>query len=393
MERHIFISYSREDDIIVGRLRRDLQQAGFNIWIDTKNIEPGTPDWLAAIQNAIANASCMIVALSKTAIKSEWVIKEIELALNPMMGQNRGPLNIFPVIVAGRGEVEKFIIPALERYQLQDARDSKYQSAVKTLIGSIYKSLGAKHISTTRWKAATVVLLIIVMVLIVSAIVIGSRPRSWSTEDGLSAFIPANSVRQDLNDFAWKSVEPGQLSTPQLAQDTIGQVNGPHIKFPVMLSSKLSEDPYYSIPQQIARLERRLREAEQGDWETLVATIFIASTDNTQIIVTPYLTSSDLGFVSLGFGQTVQTNQWATVVWRQVVDSTDYKKESIKKLEALKSEFTDRSLGLPRLIQIFSSSKPNATIGFSFTLKSDQPTGKEDIFNGTVYLGSVIFLP
>jgi hypothetical protein len=46
----LFISYSRQDEPVVNRLREDLRQAGGVIWIDREQLPPGAPDWEEGIR-------------------------------------------------------------------------------------------------------------------------------------------------------------------------------------------------------------------------------------------------------------------------------------------------------------------------------------------------------
>ncbi len=93
MSGHIFLSYSSKDFEAKNFVKKTLQNAGANVW-SSDNIQPGTPDWQKAIENAINTASIIIVLLSPNAKESNWVRLEIEYArinLKP----------IFPIMVKG----------------------------------------------------------------------------------------------------------------------------------------------------------------------------------------------------------------------------------------------------------------------------------------------------
>jgi len=75
----IFLSYSHKDTPIMGRVRDDLRAAGLSVWTD-EGIEPGTPSWKRAIQQAIEETTCLVAILSPSAKYSEWVERELEYA-------------------------------------------------------------------------------------------------------------------------------------------------------------------------------------------------------------------------------------------------------------------------------------------------------------------------
>ena len=79
MNNNIFISYSRRNVASVERLSRDLQDAGFNVWVDFRRI-PGGAHWQEAIFDGIRNADIVIPCLSPDAVNSEWVRREIAFA-------------------------------------------------------------------------------------------------------------------------------------------------------------------------------------------------------------------------------------------------------------------------------------------------------------------------
>ena len=72
----IFLSYSREDTAIMQRLKGDLTAQGLRVWTDA-GLQPGTENWMQAIDAAIRQAQCLVVILSPAARQSKWVNIEI----------------------------------------------------------------------------------------------------------------------------------------------------------------------------------------------------------------------------------------------------------------------------------------------------------------------------
>lgn len=77
---HVFVSYSRRDRVLVLSLLYGLRQRGIPFWIDQDNISGGTY-WDNAIENAIHDASCMLIVISPSAVESENVKDEYGKAL------------------------------------------------------------------------------------------------------------------------------------------------------------------------------------------------------------------------------------------------------------------------------------------------------------------------
>lgn len=78
---YIFISHSTQDNAFTARLSDDLNEAGFETWVDIESIESGDR-WLLAIQDAIEKCGATIVVMSRVARDSEWVEREALLAMD-----------------------------------------------------------------------------------------------------------------------------------------------------------------------------------------------------------------------------------------------------------------------------------------------------------------------
>ncbi|MEZ4709939.1 MAG: SUMF1/EgtB/PvdO family nonheme iron enzyme [Caldilineaceae bacterium] len=125
----IFLSYSRQDAQIMQRIYADLRAAGFAVWID-EGLEPGTPHWQAAIEEAIRQARYMVVILTPSAKASPWVNNEIAYAqahgrpVLPVLAsgdfKDVAPLGLINVqhvdIRQDYGVVATSLLPALRAY-------------------------------------------------------------------------------------------------------------------------------------------------------------------------------------------------------------------------------------------------------------------------------------
>ena len=145
----------------------------------------------------------------------------------------------------------------------------------------------------------------------------------------------------------------------------------------------------------MAQLQRKLQVAERGDMNTLIATMYIKSDENTAVNIFPYMDIPQLGTAYLGFGQDVETNRWVSIIWREVVDSNDgYTRDFFTDLTAVRDKYSIKDFGYLRLAHILAVPRgEGTTVGFKFRLLSDQPVDQQDVFTGQIYVSSLTFLP
>lgn len=139
---HIFLSYSRKDTDFMIRLRGHLRANAFEVWTDDR-LEPGTPDWVRAIEQAIRESRCMVVILSPDAKESLWVGREISMA------EERG-LRIFPIF--WRGEDDTAVPFRLINHQRVDARQNADQ-ALGQIAAAIQRYLNGSAAQETSHAA------------------------------------------------------------------------------------------------------------------------------------------------------------------------------------------------------------------------------------------------
>jgi len=77
--KYAFISYARDDRNHVGILAKELEDKGFDVWLDVSNIKPGE-EWTKILENAIKNAGAFLVILTPAAANSQFVRNEIIMA-------------------------------------------------------------------------------------------------------------------------------------------------------------------------------------------------------------------------------------------------------------------------------------------------------------------------
>jgi|GEM_PF-2225830 hypothetical protein len=131
--KHVFVSYSHENADVAKALIHDLAQVNVEVWIDKTDLQPGTPNWRAAIEQAIQTSQAVIFIASPASKNSEVVNDELGRAIDHKV----------PVIPFWVDGIEWFDTAPLGLGQMQyiDARHDGYHIAVTQLVMQL-KSLG-----------------------------------------------------------------------------------------------------------------------------------------------------------------------------------------------------------------------------------------------------------
>lgn len=76
--KDIFLSYGREESTtpFVTRLKADLEQEGYSVWVDTADIPSGS-DWHTAIGQALQNCKALVALITRKYIKSKFCKNEL----------------------------------------------------------------------------------------------------------------------------------------------------------------------------------------------------------------------------------------------------------------------------------------------------------------------------
>ncbi|GAB4508940.1 MAG: hypothetical protein OHK0046_02910 [Anaerolineae bacterium] len=132
MSNDIFLSYCREDTVIMHRVRDDLRKAELKVWTD-EGIPPGNYSWKKSIQDAILDSTCLVAILSPDALQSRWVMAEMDYA----------ELHGKPIyIILARGDEREVIPFGYAAFQWVDIRDDMlYGNQMGRLIGTVKERL------------------------------------------------------------------------------------------------------------------------------------------------------------------------------------------------------------------------------------------------------------
>jgi hypothetical protein len=134
-KHHVFLSYSREDEIIAETVLLKFRISNFlNVWIDKDNLLLGTENWRLSIGDAIENSGCIVVILSPDAKRSRWVNEELGYA------KSHGK-QVFPVLA--KGDETNAIPFGYTESQWIDVRDeTMLEPQLDKLLSSITRYLG-----------------------------------------------------------------------------------------------------------------------------------------------------------------------------------------------------------------------------------------------------------
>ena len=90
----VFVSHSTKDDSIVNGIRQTLESLGVEVWIDSQRLTAGDP-LTPNVMEAIERSEHFLAILSKNAINSPWVAKEIKHGL--AKGKKVIPILLLPI--------------------------------------------------------------------------------------------------------------------------------------------------------------------------------------------------------------------------------------------------------------------------------------------------------
>lgn len=139
VEGTVFISYVREDEVKVRRLAQDLQEAGIEVWLDRKDLQPGT-NWKRSIRHAIQHGTFFIACFSEayTQRSSTYMNEELLVAVDVL---RQKPMDVAWLVPVKLSAVE---IPDYDISPTTTLRDlqfvdlfSNWRSSIDSLVAVI----------------------------------------------------------------------------------------------------------------------------------------------------------------------------------------------------------------------------------------------------------------
>ena len=136
---YVFISYSRPDRQFVEKLVGRLRNAGIITWTDLDNILPGQ-EWAHEIEQGVLKASALIYVASRNSTASQWIVREINFALDK-------ELRVIPVVLDDEG-AERMPSP-LKDIQWVDCR-GPFEPALDSLLAGIRRLQVSGPVEATK---------------------------------------------------------------------------------------------------------------------------------------------------------------------------------------------------------------------------------------------------
>jgi len=135
----VFISYSSKDRGFSAKLATDLKSKGLNVWYDQWELKVGD-SLILKIEAAIKAQDFLVAVLSKSSVKSQWVMKELSTGLIRELEEKR--VVVLPVVIE-----DCDIPPFLSDKVYADFRDD-YLAGLDRLLGAFPARLFPSRIST-----------------------------------------------------------------------------------------------------------------------------------------------------------------------------------------------------------------------------------------------------
>jgi hypothetical protein len=92
----IFLSHNHADKPFVRRLAQDLQAAGVRVWLDEAEMNIGD-SLIEKIREGIDQIEYLGVVLSQNSVESQWVKREVDLAMNQEIEGKR--VRVLPLVI------------------------------------------------------------------------------------------------------------------------------------------------------------------------------------------------------------------------------------------------------------------------------------------------------
>jgi hypothetical protein len=126
----VFLSHNSEDKPFVRELARYLSDHGFRVWLDEACLTAGV-SLLSALADAVMGVDVVVAVLSKNAVSSAWVTKELQIAMTQEVKNRR--IKVIPILK------EKCDMPAFlsDKLYLDFTTSAKRTRNRPTLIASI----------------------------------------------------------------------------------------------------------------------------------------------------------------------------------------------------------------------------------------------------------------
>lgn len=196
--RTVFLCHATRDKAKVRRIARDLERYGVHVWLDEREIHVGD-SLRETIETGIERADYVAVALSRAAVKREWVKKEISAAF--ALENERKRKVLLPVLL------EKSKVPLF----LRDKKYADFSKGYSTALDDLVEAIVGSRIGE-QYQVETVRCTVRLDVKRTDGSLLGYTKqqvhRAWA--DRVTSYVEALSADGELRDF---EVTPGSIGS------------------------------------------------------------------------------------------------------------------------------------------------------------------------------------
>ena len=140
MDQHIFISQSSKNDETVKTLREILELHGKVPWVDSRELTGGD-DLNTRIESSIRTARHFLVVISIDALSSEWVQREVRIALKEARQRTDGYKVISVVLPGVKAGILKLLFPSEPVHIFVDDTPTGLNDAIPKIFAALGEQL------------------------------------------------------------------------------------------------------------------------------------------------------------------------------------------------------------------------------------------------------------
>ncbi len=145
----VFLSHSKNDQILIERLANDLRACRINSWYDDWEIPPGASLRRKIFEDAIPNCDSFFVYLTPHSIDSYWVQKELDaLFIEQSRSKNVSILTFVDAI-----ETRSKLSPDLAALSCPVINETEYETGFRKLLTSVFESHMIREINQRLLQA------------------------------------------------------------------------------------------------------------------------------------------------------------------------------------------------------------------------------------------------
>lgn len=133
----VFLCHSTSDKRLLRKVAADLRHYSIDVWFDEENIHVGD-SLRQSIEHGLDKADYVLVALSKRAIHSEWVQRELSAAF--AVEASRGEKVILPILL------EKTRLPTFLKDKKYADFSQHYSTGLRELLDALLERTGSQQL-------------------------------------------------------------------------------------------------------------------------------------------------------------------------------------------------------------------------------------------------------